>query len=49
MLVAVGSLLVLKANSYVIEKAARQLRNQPKRPSDNNKKVKEEGRYILVL
>jgi hypothetical protein len=48
-LVAVGSLLVLEANSYVVKKAARQLRNRPKRPSDDNKKVKEEGQYVLVL
>ena len=42
MLITIESLLVLKANSYVVKKAARRLRNWPKRPSNNNKKVKEE-------
>jgi hypothetical protein len=48
-LAAVGSPLVLKANSHVVEKAARRLRDWPERPSDDNKKVEEEGRYVLVL
>jgi hypothetical protein len=48
-LAAVESPPVLKANSHVVEKAARRLRNRPERPSDDNKKVKEEGRYVLVL
>ena len=49
MLVAVGSPLVLEANSYVVEKAARRLRDRPERPSDDDEKVEEEGRYVLVL
>jgi hypothetical protein len=48
-LAAIGSPLVLKANSYVVEKAARRLRDWPERPSDDDEKVEEEGRYVLVL
>jgi hypothetical protein len=48
-LVAVGSPLVLEANGHVVKKAARQLRDRPERPSDDDEKVKEEGRYVLVL
>jgi hypothetical protein len=48
-LVAVGSLLVSKANSHVVEKAARRLRDRPERPSNDDEKVEEEGRYVLVL
>jgi hypothetical protein len=48
-LATIGSSLVLKANSYVVKKAARRLRNRPKQPSNDNKKVKKEGQYILVL
>lgn len=47
--VAVGSPLVLKTNSYIVEKAARRLRDRPERPSDDDEKVEEEGRYVLVL
>ena len=49
MLITIGSPLVLKANGYVVKKAARRLRDQPERPSDDDKKVEEEGRYVLVL
>ena len=42
-LITIGSLLVLKANSYIVKKAARRLRNWPEWLSNNNKKVKEEG------
>jgi hypothetical protein len=48
-LTAVESPLVLKANSYVIKKAARRLRDWLERPSDDDEKVEEEGRYVLVL
>jgi hypothetical protein len=48
-LVAVGSPPVLKANGHVVEKAARRLRDRPERPSDDDEKVEEEGRYVLVL
>jgi hypothetical protein len=49
MLTTVESPLVLKANSYIVKKAARRLRNQLERLSNNNKKVKEEEQYVLVL
>jgi hypothetical protein len=48
-LAAIESLLVLKANSYVVKKVARRLRNQLERLSNNNKKVKKEEQYVLVL
>ena len=48
-LIAIGSPLVLKANGYVVEKAARRLRDWPERPSNDNEKVEEEERYVLVL
>jgi hypothetical protein len=42
-LAAVESLLVLKANSYVVKKAARRLRNRLEQLFDDNKKVEKEG------
>jgi hypothetical protein len=48
-LVAVGCPPVLEADGHVVEKAAGWLRDQPERSSDDNKKIKEEQQYILVL
>jgi hypothetical protein len=40
---------MLKADGYVVEKAAGWLGDGPERPSDDDEKVEEEGRYVLVL